>query len=226
MKKIAFFIVLMMLLFGLSGCDKEEVEVKSLFERYMELDIDRELLNLEKQEDYPEYYCYPVHKTAIGFEGFILYCFIDGYEEMVFAVNPENYDDDGQIYPLAKNFEEFLQLVVACGSVNPAEQIHWMSQEKFEESVESVWEYRSEERKVAIDTIQKELGIMPMENPYAYVKEVQKEFDDSKIVYSDAYYESQGIYRDGTPVERTGEGWTLTFEFPAEAFEKKGDLDE
>ena len=169
--------------------------MKTLFERYMELDIDKALLNLEMQENYLEYYCYPVFKTIIGFEGCILYCFIDGYEGRVFAVNPENYGDGGQIYPLARSFEEFLQLVVACGSVNPVEQIHWMSQEVFRESVKSVWEYRGEERKIVIDMIQKELDITPMEDPYAYVKKVQKDFDGSKIIYSDEYYETLGIER-------------------------------
>lgn len=169
--------------------------MKTLFERYNELDINTELLNLEKHADDQEYYCYPLHRTAIGFEGCILYCFIEGYEEMVFAVNPENYGEDGQVYPLARNFQDFLRLVVACGSANPAEQIAWMTEEQFEESVKSVWEYRGEERKAALDTIQKELGIIPMEAPYAYVKEVQKDFDDSKIVYSDDYYETLGIER-------------------------------
>lgn len=32
-----------------------------------------------------------------------------------------------------------------------------------------------------------------MENPYEYVKNIQKDFDDSKIKYSDEYYDIKGI---------------------------------
>lgn len=202
MRKLGFLLLFIVVLSGLSGCDKEE-EVKTLFERYRELDIATERIHLEKRTDDPDYYCYPVNAKAIGFEGCIMYCFIDGYDEMVFASNPENYGDDGQVYPLARNFEDFLRLVVACGSANPVEQIIHMTREGFENHLHTEWKYDFDikEREAVLDTIRKELGITPMEDPYTYVKEVQKDFDDSKIIYSDAYYESQGLNRDGTPRE-------------------------
>ena len=38
-----------------------------------------------------------------------------------------------------------------------------------------------------------------MSNPFEYVKSIQKEFDDSKIIYSDEYYDTLGMDRpDGT----------------------------
>ena len=41
--------------------------------------------------------------------------------------------------------------------------------------------------------LQRELGLLPMENPYEYVKAIQKDFDGSKIQYSDEYFEVTGI---------------------------------
>lgn len=47
------------------------------------------------------------------------------YGEMVFACNPESCVDQN-VYPLAANFEDFIRLVLACGTANPLEQIVWM----------------------------------------------------------------------------------------------------
>lgn len=70
-------------------------------------------------------FCYPVNAKPIGFEGCILYCFLPEYGEMVFACNPESCVDQN-VYPLAANFEDFIRLVLACGTANPLEQIVWM----------------------------------------------------------------------------------------------------
>ena len=185
--------------------------MKTLFEKYHALDIDTSLIQLEKREDFYVYDCYPVNAKPIGFEGCILYCFIDGYEEMVFAANPENYGEDGQVYPLAENFKDFLRLVVACGSANPVEQIENMTREQFENHVKTTWDSCGEEGRAVLEKIKMELGISPMEDPYGYVKEVQKNFDRSKIIYSDAYYETLGMQRDGSPLEMEKETWKMEF---------------
>ena len=50
--------------------------------------------------------------------------------------------------------------------------------------------------------MQKELNLEPMNGPFEYVKRVQKEFDDSKIQYSNEYYDTLGMERpDGTENE-------------------------
>lgn len=44
-----------------------------------------------------------------------------------------------------------------------------------------------------LQQLQRELGLLPIENPFEYVKAIQKDFDSSKIQYSDEYYEVTGI---------------------------------
>ena len=44
----------------------------------------------------------------------------------VFACNPESCADIN-VYPLAKNFDDFIRVILACGSANPVEQIVWMN---------------------------------------------------------------------------------------------------
>ena len=46
-----------------------------------------------------------------------------------------------------------------------------------------------------LQQIQEQLGILPMSDPYDYVKRLQSEFDDSRIEFSDEYYDVLGIER-------------------------------
>lgn len=164
----------------------------TLFEKYKTLNINSTLISLEWADNYTDYFCYPLNAKAIGFEGCIMYCFIDGYDDMVFASNPESCADIN-VYPLAKNFEDFIRLILACGSANPVEQVIWMSKEKFEEHLKSEKALFSEEQRLILRKLKKEFNVLPMENPFEYVKEIQNDFDGSKIQYSDEYYDILGI---------------------------------
>lgn len=50
----------------------------------------------------------------------------------------------------------------------------------------------TQEQRAAVQQLQREMGLLPMETPFEYVKAIQKDFDDSKIQYSDEYYEVTG----------------------------------
>ena len=164
------------------------------FEKFIDLQLHTNLLSLESTENIYPYWCYPLNSKPIGLEGSILYCFIEGYDEMVFASNPETCVDTN-VYPLAKNFTDFLRLIFACGSANPVEQIGWMSKEKFDEHVANEKQLQTEEHVKVLNVISKEFNILPMEDPFGYVKELQKDFDGSLIEYSDEYYDILGIER-------------------------------
>ena len=54
-------------------------------------------------------------------------------------------------------------------------------------------------QKEVLNTIRDELELEPMEAPFEYVKKIQKEFEDSKIIFSKDYYDTLGLERpDGT----------------------------
>lgn len=169
--------------------------MKTLFERYKELNIDGSLICLEQVEDIYPYFCYPINAKAIGFEGSIMYCFIESYGDMVVACNPDSCAEVF-VYPLAKNFEDFLSLILACGSTNPIEQIVWMDKEKFIKHLKEEEVSRTDEQKALLKLLEKELNLSPLENPYEYVKGVQADFNGSKIKYSDEYYDVLGIERE------------------------------
>lgn len=165
-----------------------------LFQRYRSMNIDSSLLSLEYSEITAPYFCYPTNAKVIGFEGSILYCFLPEYGDMVFASNPESCADKN-VYPLAKNFQDFLSLVIACGSANPVEQIVWMNKEQFERHLQTERDIRTAKQSELIKKLCEELELSPMKNPYEYVKALQINFDGSKIQYSDEYYDVLGLER-------------------------------
>ena len=173
----------------------------TMYEKYCQLDIDGRWIGLEKSDMCVEYFCTPLNAIVIGWENSIHYCFIKGYRDMVFAVNPETCVDK-YVYPLAANFKEFLRLILACGSTTAVEQIIGWSKKQFEEFLLSDNNKIFPEQAKVLKIVAEELKLQPMEKPYEYVKAVQELFDDGKIKYSNEYYDVLGLERpDGSESE-------------------------
>ncbi len=184
-----------------------------VFERYMALDVNTALIGLEKGDENGGYFCTPAGAKVFGWENGIHYCFIDGFGKTVFAVNPESCADV-YVYPLARNFEDFLGLILYSGSVTAIEQIVWMSKEKFEEFVKSGDNAFVNGQKEVLDAISSGLGVLPMENAYEYVKKLQNEFDYGKIRFTDEYYDTLGLpYPGGGEPENGFEFEEVIFAF-------------
>ena len=189
----------------------------TIYEKYCQLNIDGRWIGLEKSDLFVDYFCTPLNATVIGWENNIHYCFIKGYRDMVFAVNPEP-SVDSYVYPLAMNFKEFLQLILACGSTTAVEQIIGWSKEQFEIFLNSEDNAKHPEQEKVLEIIRKELKLKPKENPYEYVKAVQELFDDSKIKFSNEYYDTLGLER---PDGSENEGQMLEFGAVTFSFVKK-----
>ena len=166
--------------------------MKCDFENFKKLNLDTACIALESTENMYPYWCYPENCVPIGLEGGILYCFIEEYGDMVFASNPESCADEN-VYPIAKSFEDFIRLVITCGSANPLEQIVWMTKEKFREHLLCEKQNITDAQKQIIEILKTEFELTPIENPYEYVKQIQNSFDDSFIHYSYEYYDIKGI---------------------------------
>ncbi len=187
--------------------------MSTIFENYKQLSLNCGLICLEPGEITVPYFCYPVNAEPVGFEEAILYCFIPEYGEMVFASNPESCADIN-VYPVANNFSDFIRLVLACGSANPIEQCIWMNKEQFDQLIQEQRGNQTAQQKEVLALLSREFNLDPMENPFEYIKAVQANFDDSKIKYSDEYYDTLGLIRpDGTKEENTVELEPVTFSF-------------
>ena len=85
------------------------------FQRYETLGLDGSWISLEKGDAKGGCFCTPKGARVIGWEDGVHYCFIRGYGETVFAVNPESCTEE-YVYPLAANFRDFLRLLLSCGA--------------------------------------------------------------------------------------------------------------
>ena len=126
---------------------------------------------------------------------------------MVFAVNPEPMADK-YVYPLAMDFKDFLRVILACGSTTAPEQVIGWSKEQFDNFVVSEDNAKHPEQEDVLEEIKSVLKLEPMENVYEYVKAVQEQFDDSKIKFSNEYYDTLGLER---PDGSENEGQMLEF---------------
>ena len=84
---------------------------------------------------------------------------------------------------------EYGEMVFACDPESCADR---MDKRQFEEHMEHEEKILTQEQRAAVQQLQREMGLLPIETPFEYVKAIQKDFDDSKIQYSDEYYEVTG----------------------------------
>jgi hypothetical protein len=167
----------------------------SLFHRFRALPFSKDAIGLERSDSDVTYFCTPVGAEVIGWLGVdgIHFCFIPSTSsDMVFAVNPmpcgEHY-----VEPIARNFQEFLSLVLFCKDVSPLEQICYIDEGQFSELLKSEEENGWPARDAALNTLCKEFGIEAQSNAYRYVKNLQANFDYSTIPFSEEYYDTLGI---------------------------------
>lgn len=179
----------------------------TLYEKYRKLDIDFSLLSLEPG-DFGGSFCDPLGAEVIGCAGVdgIHCCFVNGFGETVFAVNPSNLPGDC-VHPLARSFEDFLRLILACG-FDAAEQAWMWNRGEFDAFLETY--PPTPAQRAALDALAHGLGLTPMEDPYGYIRKVQSGFDYGKIPYSKEYYDLIPEPGPAGPPERPA--WKVYFD--------------
>ena len=103
------------------------------FQKLLQTDIDLSSLGVERRTDNEPYFCTPKGASVFGWTGVdgIHFCFVRGFGGMVFAVSPANTFPN-YVHPLAKNFADFLRLLLACGDVAALEQAWMWDKAQFE----------------------------------------------------------------------------------------------
>lgn len=181
--------------------------MSSFYQKFLRKRINLAPLGMEHNSDNSAYFCTPKGASILGWAGVdgIHYCFIRGFGEIVFSVSPSNANLD-YVHPLADSFQDFLRLLLACGSADALEQA-WMWDE--EQLTAYVNENRpTEDRQAVLAEIADKLSLMPMENPWRYMKKLQSSFDTSKIKYTEDFYDPD---MNGN-VERTPTKWDVYFD--------------
>jgi len=158
------------------------------YQKFRKLDIDFSAIGLENRDLSETYFCTPEGAEIIGWAGIdgIHYCFIDGFDDMVFAVSPMNTPSD-YVHPIARSFDDLLGLLVACGDMAALEQAHQWNKVQFEQFVAD--NPPSKKQQDIYDLLAKELSVIPNEAPFDYISELQAQFDYSTIRFTEDYYD-------------------------------------
>jgi len=140
------------------------------YERFQKMKIDFACLGIQQLEHYENYYCTPKDAVIIGSAGVdgIHYCTIPEFGEMIFAVSPMNFGDC--VHPIAKNFDDLLRLLLSCADMAVLEQCYAWDKEEYK-----AWLIdcpATKEQAQALAAIQAEFGLEPMEDAFAYVKQL------------------------------------------------------
>ena len=77
------------------------------YQKFKKMNIDHSVIGMDQSDSNTNYFCTPKGAKIIGNAGVdgIHYCFIEGFEDMVFVVSPEGVPGE-YVHPIAKDFEE------------------------------------------------------------------------------------------------------------------------
>lgn len=159
------------------------------YQKFLRKGIDLSPLGVACREDDVTYFCTPKGASIFGWAGVdgIHFCFIRGFGGMVFAVSPMNPAPDF-VHPLAKDFADFLRLLLACGDVSALEQAWMWDKTQFADFLQE--NPVTEAQRKTLSEISEKMKLTPMEQPWTYLKELQSAFDYSKIPYTEDYYDT------------------------------------
>ena len=173
---------------------------------YLRSKLDLSHIGLQRGEKESNYFCTPVLSKVIGWAGVdgIHFCTTKGFDEIIFAVSPANLPGE-YVHPVARNFEDFLRLLLACYDTAAIEQCWFMDREVFENFLAE--NQPSPEAQKCLDEIRKKYKLTPMEDPFAYMHKLQEEFNYDALRFPPEYYE---IVEE--PAERPAPEWKVTWD--------------
>ncbi len=158
--------------------------MKSLYSQYRALNLDLSVLGLADRAEAYNYFCTPKGARIIGWAGVdgIHFCFIRGFGEMVFAVSPMRCPGD-YVHPVAKNFNDFLRLLLACHDTAALEQACDWDEHQFRAFIQA--EQPTTQQQAVLDALAQNFRLSPIEQPFSYLRELQIAFDYSRIKFSE-----------------------------------------
>lgn len=164
----------------------------SCFQDFLQGDIDLAPLGVCRTQDNEPYFCTPEGAEIFGWAGVdgIHFCFLPEYGETVFAVNPMN-DPGTYVHPVAADFRDFLRLLLVCGDSAAIEQGWQWDEGQFQQFLKE--NPPMDAQKALLSRITRALNLAPMEQPLAYLQQLQASFDSSKLHFSPEYYEVTGL---------------------------------
>lgn len=151
----------------------------TLFQAFQAQKIDTSLLGLAPGEKTSCYDATPKGARVIGWAGVdgIHFCFIPGFGDMVFSINPMEMPD--AVHPVAATFSEFLCLLLACYNTAAIEQAHAWNQLQFQAFLNE--NPPGDDQLKVLKELKTTFSLSPVKNPFHQIKTLQAEFDYTRL---------------------------------------------
>ena len=177
------------------------------FKKFLRSGIDLSPLGVERREENTPYFCTPKGASVFGWAGVdgIHFCFVRGFGETVFAVSPMNGGRDC-VHVIARDFADFLRLLLAAGDSAALEQAWQRSEDQFDAFLAE--NPPTDKQQAVLSQITTAFDLTPMERPWHYLHELQAEFDLSWLKFTEDFYDPD---MNGDAPERK-EDWKVYFD--------------
>ena len=181
-----------------------------MYKKFCDLNINLSAVGLMPGDSKGGYFCTPKGAKVIGWAGVdgIHYCFIKGFGDMVFAVDPMSTAGN-YVHPLSRNFEDFLRLILACGDLAAVQQIYAWEKENFDAFLKD--NPVTKEQQALLDFMKEKLSLTPMEEPFYDVKTLQAAFDYEALPFKREYYEGIPLAPEAAESRKPKE-WKVYFD--------------
>ena len=162
----------------------------AFYQKFLRKHLDLSPLSVMRQEDNDPYFCTPKGASIFGWAGVdgIHFCFVRGFGETVFAVSPMNGGKDC-VHVIARDFSDFLRLLLATGDSAALEQAWQWDEAQFDAFLAE--NPPTDEQKAVLSQISTVFSLTPMERPWHYLRELQAEFDLSKLKFTEDFYDPE-----------------------------------
>ena len=160
----------------------------AFYRKFLRRNLDLSPLGVMRRDGNDPYFCTPKGASIFGWAGVdgIHFCFVRGFGEAVFAVSPMSGGKDC-VHIIARDFADFLRLLLATGDSAALEQAWQWSEPQFGAFLAE--NPPADEQQAVLSQISTAFGLTPMERPWHYLHELQAEFDLSKLKFTEDFYD-------------------------------------
>ena len=173
----------------------------SNYYKYLRGKVDLSSIGFTQTEINIPCFCTPKNAHIIGWAGAdgIHYCAIRGFGEMIFVVDPTDFGGK-YVYPIAHNLKSFISILAYYGDVFFVNRLSSLKEDETKNLI-----YRNDN---IISELKKYVRLTEFEDPYSYVRNLQDNFDYSKIQFSEEFYDLDMNF-DAPKIEKE---WKVVFD--------------
>lgn len=153
----------------------------TIYERFCGSSLDTAAIGLATEPEAAGHPFTPLGAHIIGWTGrdYVHFCFVEGFGETVFAVDPAAGEP---VYPVANTFSEFLGLILACRGTEAILNAWCCSSLRFSRFLAQ--QRLSYKQQSILRAIANAYAPPAIVSPFSYLMEIRRSFDGRRLAFS------------------------------------------